>query len=215
MSDSLIPRLRIAGSTSSEMYVQRHVFHASTMERGNQSATHMASWDSTTCPAWPRSHRRATASTRSSNVIPGTPKWSKPRKEPLRRQRQVVVRVDGAPAVADDDAGEVDALLGEDPLLFEAPRLRRSRRVGADRHPGGAVGARHARSTCSTPGVRPARSVAHLRMPARTRFTDALADLPDEVVDHRLLAAEHRAVPGSRSTSGPRCRCRPPRRRPC
>ena len=110
------------------------------------------------------------------------------------RQRQVVVRVEGAPAVADDDAGEVDAFLGEDPLLLEAPRLWGSRRVGADRHPGGAVGAGHRTQHAFHAGSEP-RSVggALEDSGADPGITDALADLADEEVDHRLLAAEHRA----------------------
>ena len=49
-----------------------------------------------------------------------------------------------------------------------------------------------ARSTRSTPGVMPGRSDAHLRMPARTAgLADALADLADEDVDHRLGPAEN------------------------
>ena len=37
----------MAGSTSSEMYVQRQCCDASITERGNQSTKHMASWEST------------------------------------------------------------------------------------------------------------------------------------------------------------------------
>ena len=53
-----------------------------------------------------------------------------------------------------------------------------------------------ARSTRSTPGVRPGRSVAHLRIAARTPVSPTPSTISaDEQLGHRLRAAEDGAGP--------------------
>ena len=111
-------------------------------------------------------------------------------------QLQVVVGVDGAAAVADDDACEVDALLLEDALLFETPRLGWGGGMGRDRDAGAAVcagdgtqDAFHARGDSRPVGgaLQDPRSYAG--------SADPLLDLPNEEVDHGFGSAQDGAGP--------------------
>ena len=191
MSASLIPERSISGRTSSGMWVHRHSFHAAAMEGGNQSTWHMASWDRTMRSAWPRWQSTLTASMRSANEKVPMPKWSKPTYEPLAMIDLVVPGVECPARVADDHLAEVDALLGQDPLLLEPPRLGRGGRVGGDRRPGLPVRLGHRpQHPLDTRGDSGPVGRALEDAGPNPGIADALTDLPDEQLGHRLRTAE-------------------------
>ena len=98
--------------------------------------------------------------------------------------------VGGVAGVADDHAGQVDALLGEDGLLLE-PAARRGVGVRRDRHPGLAVRRRHGPQD----PLHPRRDTGFVGGALQDRgldpgVGDAVLDVADEHLGHDLRAAE-------------------------
>jgi hypothetical protein len=107
-------------------------------------------------------------------------------------EAQVVVGVDGPPAMADDDSGQVDALFLEDALLLQTPGFGGCRGVRGDGHAGGPVRLRH-RSEDPFHAGRDAGAIRRTFQDAGpyTGLADSFADFADEDLEHRLGPSEN------------------------
>ena len=101
-----------------------------------------------------------------------------------------VVQIGGVATVSDDHPGQVHALLGEDPLLIEAPPGV-GMGVGGDRYPGGAMGLADRTQHALDAGGEARFVGGALENPCLDAGVgDALGDIPDEQIDHDLRAVQ-------------------------
>ena len=132
-----------------------------------------------------------------------------PRVEPGRQELPEVVEVGGVAAVADHDTRQVDAFLGEDPLLVEPASGAAWVWVEMGR-PVLAMDAGDGPQDALDAGREPGLVGGALEdARAHAGAGDAVLDVvEEELVQHVHAAGAERARCGSRSSGGGRCRCR-------